>query len=176
MATSHDLQVMSPTQGVVENFEQNFEDQNFTSLTNGWGDAPSPPKDMINAEERLSWCLEYKRKQEQLIAAASSAQSSFLSFTSSNGLHDLPSPQVLDFVPPPQYDSSQYHSPFSSIYKPLTADPSRSSMDEWQADRNRIDGSLFQNQNSETFARGLNLGADAPANSQVRGDSEARHV
>ena len=155
MATSHDLQVMSPTQGVVENFEQNFEGRNFTSLTNGWGDAPSPPKDMINAEERLSWVMEYKRKKEQRLAAASSAQSSFLSFTSSNGLHDLPSPQVLDFVAHPQYDSSQYHSPFSTIFKPLTNDPSRGSMDtEWQADRNRIDGSLFPNQNSETFARG----------------------
>ena len=52
-------------------------------------------------------------------------------------------------------------------------------MEEWQADGNRIDGSLFPNQeasrHSETFARGLNLGADAPANSQVRGDPEVSH-
>ena len=109
MARSHDLQVMSSndTQGALENFEQSFEGRTITSLTNTWGDAPSPPKDMIDAEQRLLWVLEYKKKREQQAAASSAQGDSRMSLNSSNGLQDLPPPQVphlLDFSTHPQYD------------------------------------------------------------------------
>ena len=60
MAGPHDLQVMSPTQSALENFEgRNFD--RFGSSTH----PPTPPKHITDPEQRLSWLLEFERQKEE---------------------------------------------------------------------------------------------------------------
>ena len=60
MAGPHDLQVMSPTQSALENFEgRNFDRFGSSTLP------PTPPKHITDPEERLSWLLEFERQKEE---------------------------------------------------------------------------------------------------------------